>query len=112
MLEVLLGDQQIDIQDENLQTCVPLLELRLCVTMGDNKAAMSSLPRGEITIPCLRKTFHFQLMIQIQSNLAQLTLFALLVDLQRITESDSSWVDSAIIRQCLKLSHRSCCDGG
>ena len=42
MLEVLLEDQQINIQDENLLTCVSLLELSLCVTMGDNKAAMNS----------------------------------------------------------------------
>ena len=40
-LEVLLEDQQINIQDENSPTHLSLLDLQLCITMGDNKAAMN-----------------------------------------------------------------------
>ena len=42
MLDVLLEDRWIDIQDENLLMCVSLSESSLCVTEGNNKAAMNS----------------------------------------------------------------------
>ena len=64
-LEVLLEDRQINIQDENLLMHMSLLDLQLCVTIGDDKATTHSLSRKKITILCLHKTFHFQLMIQI-----------------------------------------------
>jgi len=65
-----------------------LLSLQLCVTMGDDKAAMNSLSRQKITISCLHNFVILGIAI---SNLihSQLISFDLLVDFQQNAEFDS-----------------------
>ena len=72
MLDVLLEDRWIDIQDENLLTHMLLSESSLCVAKGDDKATMNSSSEKKITILCLYKSIHFQLIIQNNSNLIDL----------------------------------------
>ena len=71
MLEVLLEDESIDVQDEKLLMCVSLLKSSLCVTMGDDKAAMNQfVKRRKSLFPRLSKIIHFssQHLKQLKSN--------------------------------------------